>query len=363
MNLPQRIIWLPRALILGLGRWIVGARRRRSVSGYRIWSIRFVKAGVVAWLFFYGPGGILAPRLFGFSAISHNDITIYYENDVTQALVTDTIRCAMEGRIQNLAFWKRPAGGVQPIDIYLCDSLFRWQQLTLSAGGNAAVYGSSIFVSPLAVQDEQVLRQVLTHEVSHVFLNQRVGYLRAWFVPTWINEGVATYVGQNFWATEESLFRRLHESAAPRLVAATGLRTRMQWRAAIEAPAERAALTYGHAHSLCANLIETFGTDRVINYLDNAPLSLSPEAGFKAAFGLSIAQADDQWLAERKSAGQIPQATAWEDVPFSVPAIALSSLPYALIAFAMLWFIRQVFLIARFISARYKWAAVEAGAI
>jgi hypothetical protein len=317
-----------------------------------------VKAAFVAWLFFYGPGAMLAPRLFGFSVASTKDVTIYYQGAVARTLVDDALQCVEQARAENLAFWGQPARGVRPIDIYLCDSRLRWQQLALWPGGNAVAYGSSIFVAPLAVTDAHVLAQVLAHEMSHVFLNQRLGYVRGYAVPAWINEGVATYVAQNFWATDESLRQHLSESPVPQLVPVTELRSHTDWRAAIDGPPIQAALAYGHAQSLCASLVREFGPDRVKHFLDSDSLFAGPDAAFQAAFGRSVAEADESWLAAAKSAGQIPQASVWRNLHTSLAVIALSKLPFILFALAILWLIRQICLIARFIAAHLRPAAI-----
>ncbi|HEY4234301.1 MAG TPA: hypothetical protein VGM76_12795, partial [Lacipirellulaceae bacterium] len=334
------------------GRWMIGAPATRRPGPFRAWSVRVVKAAFVAWLFVYGPGAVLAPKLFGFSVVSTHDVTIYYQRAVAKTLVEDALKGAEEARAQNLAFWGPPAAGVRPIDIYLCDSRRNWQQLALWPGANAVTYGSSIFISPLAIPESHVLSQVITHEMSHAFLNQRLGYLRALAVPAWINEGIATYVAQNLWATDQSLRQRLNQSAVPELVPATELRNHIQWRAAIDGAASRAALTYGHAQSLCASLINEFGPDRVKSYLDSIALFATPDSAFQTAFGTTIAEADGSWLAQAKSAGQIPQATAWVNLRPNFVVVALSLLPFALLMFAAVWLIRLVFLSARFLAAR-----------
>jgi hypothetical protein len=353
MNKLLRIFSPVLACAVAAGRWMIGAPPKRRPGPFRVWSIRVAKAAFGAWLFLYGPGAMLAPRLFGFSAASTKDVTVYYQGAIAKTLVDDALKGAEDARAENLAFWGPPAGGVRPIDIYLCDSRLRWQQLALWPGGNAVAYGSSIFVSPLAVKDAHVLGQLVTHEMSHVFLNQRLGYLRGFVVPAWINEGVATYVAQNFWATDESLRQHLGESPVPELVPVTELRSHAEWRAAIDGPPIQAALAYGHAQSLCATLVREFGSDRVKQYFDGISLFASPDASFQAAFGTSVADADESWRSAAKLAGQIPQATVWRDLHTSLVVIALSLLPFMLLGLAILWLIRQVLLIARFIAARF----------
>ena len=258
---------------------------------------------------------------------------------------------AQEARAQNLAFWDSPAGGVQPVDIYLCDSRLSWQQLALWPGGNAVTYGSSIFISPLTIKDRSILCQLITHEMSHAFLNQRLGYLRGFLVPAWVNEGIATYVAQNFWATDDSLFQRLRDSATPQLIPATQLQSHTEWRAAIDGTPVEAALAYGHAQSLSATLIREFGPDRVKQYLDSTSLFVGADAAFQAAFGSSIADTDDRWLAEAKSAGKISQTTVWRDLHSSLRVAGLSLLPFMLFSLAVAWVFRQICLIGRSIAA------------
>jgi hypothetical protein len=90
----------------------------------------------------------------------------------------------------------------------------------------------------------------------------------------------------------------------------------------------------------------------VKGYLDSIALFATPDSAFQTAFGTTIAEADGRWLAHAKSAGQIPQATGWVNLRPNFVVTALSLLPFALFMIAAVWLIRQVLLIARFLTLR-----------
>jgi hypothetical protein len=184
--------------------------------------------------------------------------------------------------------------------------------------------------------------------MSHALLNQRLGLKCAFNVPAWVNEGIATYVAQNFWATDDALRQYLEESPRPELIRASQLRSHVSWVIAASGSSNEAALTYGHAQSLCAYLIDRFGADHMKDYLDDSSLLVSSDKVFFKAFGMNMDQADNSWLGQAKAAGRVPASTVLTPLGFNFETAARPLLLYVILVAAFLWIVRQVCFVARF---------------
>jgi hypothetical protein len=267
-----------------------------------------------------------------------------------------------EARQTNAAFWGPPKPGDASFDIYLFNSRSHWEQRVLGSPGNACTASSSIFISPSIIRGPLALRQILTHEMSHALLNQRLGIIRGYDVPAWVNEGIATYVAQNFWATDDALRQYLEESPRPELVRASQLRSHISWVIAASGSSHESALTYGHAQSLCAYLINRFGADHVKEYLDSTSLLASSDGAFVKAFGMKVGQADDAWLAQAKAVGRVPASTTLTQMPFNFWTAARPLLLYVILMAAFFWIVRQVCVVARFARRQFGVGGATGGA-
>lgn len=81
----------------------------------------------------------------------------------------------------------------EPVSVYLCASEASYYRLT---GTKArALTTSRLFLSPAILEERQpILKLYVTHELSHLHLQQCLGILRMQKLPAWFKEGLAALV-------------------------------------------------------------------------------------------------------------------------------------------------------------------------
>ena len=86
-----------------------------------------------------------------------------------------------------------------PVEIYVCASTESYYKLT--GARSRAVVTSKLFLSPAIFQDRKTMPLYLTHELSHLHLQQQIGIYGAIKLPSWFKEGLATFVSGGGGAT------------------------------------------------------------------------------------------------------------------------------------------------------------------
>jgi hypothetical protein len=86
-----------------------------------------------------------------------------------------------------------------PVEIYVCASTESYHKLT--GARSRAVVTSKLFLSPAIFQDQKTVPLYLTHELSHLHLQQQIGIYRVIKLPAWFKEGLATFVSGGGGAT------------------------------------------------------------------------------------------------------------------------------------------------------------------
>lgn len=81
----------------------------------------------------------------------------------------------------------------KPPKVYVCGSQACLDDYAVYTKAAAQTYSSYVLVSPRLLDETQRQRAVLTHELTHLHLAQRMGW-RSLVLPAWFNEGLATYV-------------------------------------------------------------------------------------------------------------------------------------------------------------------------
>jgi hypothetical protein len=85
---------------------------------------------------------------------------------------------------------------VKPVTVYVYASLESFQSYGLSVGyAGGFVFNQRLFLSPKPENTAERIPRLLTHELSHLHLEQRLGLLR-WnsAIPAWFQEGLAVHV-------------------------------------------------------------------------------------------------------------------------------------------------------------------------
>lgn len=81
----------------------------------------------------------------------------------------------------------------KPVEIYVCASQESYTSLTgLKAPASLTLRG--VFFSPRLVEEQRPVPLYLTHELSHLHLEQQMGKYRFAKLPAWFKEGLATLV-------------------------------------------------------------------------------------------------------------------------------------------------------------------------
>ena len=83
----------------------------------------------------------------------------------------------------------------QPIRVYVCATQESFGKMTGTAAKGVA-YRGSIFLSPRLMVHPEEISSYLTHELSHLFIQQHVGWYKALTIPSWFKEGLAVFVSK-----------------------------------------------------------------------------------------------------------------------------------------------------------------------
>lgn len=149
--------------------------------------------------------------------VSTQDPRVFYEPgaEANAAIVADALPGAM--RQVEAAQYGRFA---IPVRIYVCATIPSYARYTgePKSGGDTTI-ARKIFISPKPQNTPERLPFVLTHELSHLQLFQRLSAYRTQSLPTWFKEGLAAYVSEGGGAegvTERDAARAIR--AGPHLV-------------------------------------------------------------------------------------------------------------------------------------------------
>ncbi len=82
---------------------------------------------------------------------------------------------------------------VKPVTIHICVSEESYEKLT-GVKAPASITLKGVFFSPRLVEEQRPLSLYLSHELSHLHLEQQVGKWKFAHLPAWFKEGLATYV-------------------------------------------------------------------------------------------------------------------------------------------------------------------------
>ncbi len=90
----------------------------------------------------------------------------------------------------------------KPITVYICNSIESFTDYCVQSQASGCVLNERLFLSP---KNFQANRQALTHELSHLHMEQQLGMF-AWHsgYPAWFQEGLATYVSNGEGASRVS---------------------------------------------------------------------------------------------------------------------------------------------------------------
>jgi hypothetical protein len=84
----------------------------------------------------------------------------------------------------------------EPVRVYVCASKESFRSYSLRVGDAAGfVFNKRLFLSPKLASTPERIPRILTHELSHLHLEQQIGPLKAGGdLPDWFKEGLAVFV-------------------------------------------------------------------------------------------------------------------------------------------------------------------------
>ena len=93
------------------------------------------------------------------------------------------------------------------IKIHVCASIETFESHTTMKKSRGTTIGDKLFLSPKLFTQPKTVKSILTHELSHLHLAQKLGGITLYMnVPSWFQEGLATYVSSGGGAEKISVY-------------------------------------------------------------------------------------------------------------------------------------------------------------
>jgi hypothetical protein len=86
---------------------------------------------------------------------------------------------------------------VAPVRIYVCASIESFKAYGAPSGREGGfVLNKRLFISPKPENSAERIPRILTHELSHLQIEQQIGLIKSARLPSWFKEGLAVYVAK-----------------------------------------------------------------------------------------------------------------------------------------------------------------------
>lgn len=289
-------------IIFGLYR---GYKETENKKRYLILSGTLLPLAILS-LFFFGPLLILSPLKPGFTTIeSKPKIVIYYPSSQKQVpllrtpegkpqeakLVTqeELIQMALtytqQAIAKNESFYKIPIKAKVLLVLGETD-LFRFGGV-LKGGGTGNEFGIII--------DQRFLNEkLIAHELSHDTIRNLLGPINSFKIPTWFDEGMATYIADqsDYLSSGEAKDLLARGQLDRDLSRWEGFFGHLRWKFT---DIQRHGKTYGHVYLFTKYLFETYGEDKMYDLI-TAVKNNSFDQAFKQALGVTPATAHQQFI-------------------------------------------------------------------
>jgi hypothetical protein len=340
---------------VSLFRWVVGLPPRNPPAAIKKWILRLLSVafmGLIGWFLFLGPGVVLmpfAPR--GYQSIADSTNRVYYEKD--EAAAREVLRLARESQEAILDFWGRTESIelFKGIKVYVGETSEAYYKLTMNRAGGSAMFGSVIVIDMAKAGQILSLVDFMRHELGHVYLRRLLGYFRKHLtVPAWFDEGCAVLV-QGGSPDMASLGDYLEKR--PRLLSVTSLRYHTDWETMIFMDGSRLARQhYGYVGAFVEYLEKRFGIEKIRDYLRALSWGKDPDEVFSDIYGSPLAEIEGQFLSEYKAMKGLSEEIEIIAPPLVPRVVIRWTLIFGILAFVILWTIRQAFRLSRFVLAR-----------
>jgi Peptidase MA superfamily len=184
----------------------------------------------------------------------------------------------------------------QPVDFFIYADDPAFKAATGSAPGELTIGQSRADIRTLfgliteATMNSQDVRSVVPHELAHLVFDTAV-HNPYRFPPTWLNEGLATYLSAGYTTTFRGLVAdAVRSGELLPLTALSGEFPRFD-------PA-KAYLAYGTSVSAIDFLVRTYGQDKLVLLVQAYADGLTDDEAFTRALGMNLGAFQDAWLAD-----------------------------------------------------------------
>jgi len=339
--------------VMDFYRWVAGLPPSNPPGAMKKWFLRILSAtfaGLIGWFLFFGPGVVLMPFApGGFRSIADATNRVYFQKD--EAAAREVLRLAGEAQDAILDFW----GATDRTElfkgtrIYLCETPEAYYGLTMNRAGGSAMFGGIIVIDLTKAGQVLSLEDFMRHELGHIYLRRHLGYVRKHLtVPAWFDEGCAVRV-QGGSPDVDALGRNLE--IRPRLLSLTSLRYQTDWETMISM--EGSALVrqhYGYVGAFVEYVERRFGIGKIREYSSALSWGKDPDAVFAQVYGSPLAEIEGRFLSDTRAMKGIEEEIEIVAPPLVPRVVVRWTLVFGILAFAVLWTIRQVFRASRFVS-------------
>jgi len=329
--------------------WLTGKPPKRRRPAWLRWSTRLFATLGFAYLFLYGPGVRLWRSPPGFEKLTEGSITVFYQPGM-QGEAAAVANSALEAQHSIIEFWGREAGsGFDfPVDVYLCRSPRRYWHLVMNRAKASASWNDVVIH---ASYPEAERAPYLRHELAHLFVVNEFGWLKSRLhTPSWLDEGIATTLQASRWNDRGGLTRFV--SRTGELASLSSTPTTMRWLGAVTARGDVAGAQYSYVRSFTEDLIDRFSRSEVLDFLIEATLSGDQSGGFARAFGLSLEEAERQWLSKAMDDGVLPSDLELVNRGLPTGLVAKLLVLIVLMSFVAMWVFRQMARVLRMVAGR-----------
>lgn len=297
-------------LLIGIFIFIIvdlyrGYNQAKNKKRYLILSVVGLTIPIAA-VFLFGPLLILSPIKPGFTKIeSSNNIVIFYPSSDKQIPLQRTA----EGKDQETKFISQEKASQMALsytqtavkknkEFYKISvkakvllvlgetDLFRYGGV-IRGGGTGNEYGIVI--------DERFLNEkLIAHELSHDTIRNFLGPINSFKLPTWFDEGIATYIAnQNDYLSEGEAKDMIVQGEFVRdLGRWEGFFGHLRWKFT---DIQKHGKTYGQVYLFTKYLFDTYGEDKMYSLIVAVKNNSFNEA-FKQTLGVTPDTAHEQFL-------------------------------------------------------------------
>ncbi|PIS21355.1 hypothetical protein COY33_01290 [candidate division WWE3 bacterium CG_4_10_14_0_2_um_filter_42_7] len=268
-------------------------KRRKTAIDALIFTI------IIVLLFLFGPLIAISPIKPGYETRVEGTITIIYPNAFSPE-ADRFLETTKKAERNMYSIYQE----TYPVKIIWAKSSFDMMRFVGRSHGGAAGL-AAIVVSP-----DRMDEGVLTHELSHRYLQQKVGKLGIFF-PRWFDEGLATYLGHTDSMakyTSDGIIRDALQKGLYQkdLSYWNGLIGYIHW---LQDVRKRPMEIYSQSYFLIKYLADTYGEEKLKSLIEESKSARGFDEAFFRVYQLTVNDFHQSFLAAFKESHQMQGET------------------------------------------------------